>query len=55
MLASSPEPIRAPQGVVEVPLPPGVTGDVVVRASAYNALRQRSDPLETQTGDRPGG
>ena len=55
LLASSPEPIRAPQGVVEVPLPPGVTGDVVVRASAYNTLRQRSDPLETQTGDQPGG
>src|SRR4051812_20771249 len=54
LLASSPEPIRAPKGVVEVPLPPGVSGDVVVRASAYNALRQRSDPLETQTGDRPG-
>ena len=35
--------------VVEVPLPAGYEGDVVVRASAYNALRQRSDPLETTT------
>ena len=26
--------------------PEGVEGDVVVRASAYNVLRQRSDPLE---------
>jgi hypothetical protein len=49
MLASSPERIHAREGVVEVPLPAGYEGDVVVRASAYNALRQRSDPLETTT------
>jgi hypothetical protein len=30
-----------------VPLEAEVEGEVVVRASAYNALRQRSDPLET--------
>jgi hypothetical protein len=57
LLASCPEKLAGPSGTVDVPLPPGVEGDVVVRASAYNALRQRSDPLETtaQTGDRPGG
>jgi hypothetical protein len=57
VLISSAEPISAPQGTVEVPLPAGYEGAVVVRASAYNALRQRSDPLETQVsaGDRPGG
>jgi hypothetical protein len=50
LLAYSPEKIHARSGTVEVPLPAGVEGDVVVRASAYNALRQRSDPLETTTG-----
>jgi hypothetical protein len=56
LLASCPERIRAREGVVEVPLPPGFDGDVVVRASAYNALRQRSDPLEAQAeGNQPGG
>jgi hypothetical protein len=47
VLASSPEEVGGARGTVAVPLPPGVEGDVVVRASAYNALRQRSDPLET--------
>jgi hypothetical protein len=56
MLASSPERIHTSEGVVDVPLPAGFEGDVVVRASAYNALRQRSDPLETEArGTRPGG
>lgn len=48
LLASSAERIRKRSGTVEVPLPAGFEGDVVVRASAYNALRQRSDPLETR-------
>jgi hypothetical protein len=57
LLISCPEKLAGPTGTVDVPVPAGVEGDVVVRASAYNALRQRSDPLETtaQAGDRPGG
>jgi hypothetical protein len=55
VLVSSPEKITGPRGTVEVAIPPGVEGELVVRASAYNALRQRSDPLETTTGGRPGG
>jgi hypothetical protein len=57
VLLSSPEKVEGPSGTVEVPVPSGVEGDVVVRASAYNVLRQRSDPLETTAteGDRPGG
>jgi hypothetical protein len=55
LLASSPEKLGGSSGTVDVPVPEGVEGDLVVRASAYNALRQRSDPLETTTGDRPGG
>jgi hypothetical protein len=47
LLASCPEKIHGSTGVVDVPIPAGVEGEVVVRASAYNALRQRSDPLET--------
>ena len=64
LLASCPEKLEGTQGMVDVPVPAGVEGDLVVRASAYNVLRQRSDPLETRTdgapatleaGDRPGG
>ncbi len=55
LLASRPEKLAGSSGTVDVPVPEGVEGDLVVRASAYNALRQRSDPLETTTGDRPGG
>jgi hypothetical protein len=55
LLTSSPERIHEREGVVEVPVPPQYEGDVVVRASAYNALRQRSDPLEAQAGTRPDG
>jgi hypothetical protein len=47
VLASCPEPVSDSAGTVEVPVPEGVEGDLVVRASAYNALRQRSDPQET--------
>jgi hypothetical protein len=47
LLASCPEEIEGSEGTVDVPLEAGVEGEVVVRASAYNALRQRSDPLET--------
>jgi hypothetical protein len=55
VLASCPEKLEGPAGTVDVPLPAEVEGDVVVRASAYNVLRQRSDPLETTAqGDRPG-
>ena len=39
--------IRGRSGVVPVPLEEVPEGDLVVRASAYNSLRQRSDPLET--------
>jgi hypothetical protein len=57
VLASCPEKLEGTSGTVDVPLPAGVEGDVVVRASAYNVLRQRSDPLETTApaGDRPDG
>lgn len=55
LLGSFPEKISGPTGTVDLPLPEGVEGDIVVRASAYNVLRQRSDPLETTAGDRPGG
>jgi hypothetical protein len=64
LLATCPEKLEGrTAGTVDVPVPPGVEGDLVVRASAYNALRQRSDPLETTTGPvdtdpeghRPGG
>jgi VPS62-like protein len=47
--------ISGARGTAEVPAPAGAEGELVVRASAYNALRQRSDPLETTSGDRPGG
>ena len=49
LLVSSPEKLEGAAGTVDVPVPPGVEGDVVVRASAYNVLRQRSDPLQTAT------
>lgn len=56
VLASCPEQVSGSQGTVDVPVPPGVEGDLLVRASAYNPLRQRSDPLQTPVeGDRPGG
>ena len=55
VLVSSPEELQGPTGTVDVPLPAGVQGDIVVRASAYNPLRQRSDPLETVAEDQPGG
>jgi hypothetical protein len=56
VLASSPERVSGRDGTVEVPVPEGVEGDLTVRASAYNTLRQRSDPLTAPVeGDRPGG
>ena len=47
VLASCPEQVSGSAGTVEVPVPEGVEGDLIVRASAYNALRQRSDPQQT--------
>jgi hypothetical protein len=55
LLASCPEKIEGSQGTVDVPLKADVEGEVVVRASAYNVLRQRSDPLETVADLTPGG
>ena len=43
VLASHAEPIDGAEGEVRVPAP---EGELVVRGSAYNSLRQRSDPLE---------
>jgi hypothetical protein len=47
LLLSHAAPIRGRSGVVTVPLEEVPAGDLVVRTSAYNSLRQRSDPLET--------
>jgi hypothetical protein len=55
VLASCPEELSGVEGSVDVPVPEGVEGDLMVRASAWNPLRQRSDPLEATVGDRPGG
>jgi hypothetical protein len=44
LVASHPARISGRAGTVELPAPPGVS---LVRASAYNVLRQRSDPLAT--------
>jgi hypothetical protein len=46
LLVSHAAPIRGRSGVVKVPLPGPPAGDLVVRASAYNRLRQRSDPRQ---------
>jgi hypothetical protein len=45
VLASHAAPISGRQGTVTIPVPDGLEGAGLVRASAYNALRQRSDPL----------
>ena len=56
VVASHPEPIAGTSGTVSVPLAMPLEGPIVVRASAYNGLRQRSDPLETVAErDRPDG
>jgi len=47
VLLSQPVPIDGTSGTAEVGLTDDVAGELVVRASAYNTLRQRSDPLET--------
>jgi hypothetical protein len=47
VLATQAAAIRAAQGSVRVELPTGAPEQLVVRASAYNRLRQRSDPLES--------
>jgi len=46
VIASHPLPIAGTAGTAEVPLPDDAAGPLLVRASAYNPLRQRSDPLE---------
>ncbi len=46
VLISVAAPISARAGTVEVPLPAAAEGELVARGSAFNALRQRSDPLE---------
>jgi hypothetical protein len=46
VLMSVPARISGHEGTVELPLPAAAEGDLLVRASAFNALRQRSDPLE---------
>ena len=53
LLASHPARISGRAGTVELPAP---SEPIVVRASAYNALRQRSDPLEApvEGADRAG-
>jgi hypothetical protein len=43
VLSTSPEQVSGSAGTVEVPVPEGVEGDLIVRASAFNPLRQRSD------------
>ena len=48
MLVSHSARIRGRSGTVPVQLESPPDGDVVVRASAFNRLRQRSDPLETR-------
>jgi hypothetical protein len=53
LLASIPVGIDGPEGTVEVLIPEGAGDDLFVRASAYNRLRQRSDPMETKV--KPGG
>jgi Vacuolar protein sorting-associated protein 62 len=47
VLLSQPVPIDGTAGTVEVTLTEAVEGELIVRGSVYNALRQRSDPLET--------
>jgi hypothetical protein len=47
VLASCPEQVSGSSGTVDVPVPEGFEGDLIVRASAYNTLRQRSDPEQT--------
>ena len=48
VLASHTIPIKGASGTETVPLPPAAPERLVARASAFNTLRQRSDPLETQ-------
>ena len=50
VLATSPEQVSGSEGTVEVPVPEGVEGELIVRASAYNVLRQRSDPEQAGVG-----
>jgi Vacuolar protein sorting-associated protein 62 len=46
LLASTVVPIAGDSGTAAVPVPAEAEGAIVVRASVYNALRQRSDPRE---------
>jgi hypothetical protein len=48
VIVSHPAEIKGASGTVRVPLPAAAPERLVARASAFNSLRQRSDPLETQ-------
>jgi hypothetical protein len=50
VLAGHPVEIKGSHGTADVPLPDGAPAQLVVRASAFNRLRQRSDPLESRVG-----
>jgi hypothetical protein len=50
LLGSSVERIRGRAGTLRVPAPATAQ---TVRVSAYNALRQRSDPLQVLVGEDP--
>jgi hypothetical protein len=50
VLASDPRAIDGTSGTERIPVPEGAPAQLVVRASAFNRLRQRSDPLETAVG-----
>jgi hypothetical protein len=52
LVGSSVERIRGRAGSLRLSAPGGAS---TVRASAYNALRQRSDPLQAAVGEEPGG
>ena len=47
VLKSVPRAITGASGTETIATPPGAPEKLVVRASAFNRLRQRSDPLET--------
>ena len=48
VLAGHTVPIKGASGTERIPLPAAAPERLVARASAFNTLRQRSDPLETE-------